>query len=155
MPHLSAGLLMYRIRDGQLEVFLAHPGGPYFKHKDDGAWTIPKGESEPDEDLLQAAKREFEEETGITPIGPFIPLTPVTQKGEKIVHAWAFEGNWEGNHEVALALFLAYYNFCLNAVREIRSSSAEIEFFLFERTRRTLERRWRAIENTFRHRKLL
>jgi predicted NUDIX family NTP pyrophosphohydrolase len=96
MPRLSAGLLMYRIRDGQLEVFLAHPGGPYFKNKDDGAWTIPKGEPEPNEDLLEAAKREFEEETGIAPKGPFIPLTPVKQKGGKVVHAWAFEGEWEG-----------------------------------------------------------
>jgi len=72
-------------------VLLAHPGGPFFKNKDEGAWSIPKGEVEPGEDLLETAKREFEEETGITPKGPFIALTPITQKGGKIVHAWAFE----------------------------------------------------------------
>ena len=95
MPRLSAGLLMYRIQDGKLQVLLAHPGGPLFKHKDEGAWTIPKGEIEPGEDLLEAAKREFEEEIGVTPTGPFIALTPITQKGGKIVHAWAFKGDCE------------------------------------------------------------
>ena len=93
MPRVSAGLLMYRIQDGKLQVLLAHPGGPLFKNKDDGAWTIPKGEIESDEDLLEAAKREFEEETGVTPTGPFIALTPIKQKGGKIVHAWAFKGD--------------------------------------------------------------
>jgi predicted NUDIX family NTP pyrophosphohydrolase len=92
MARLSAGLLMYRIKDG-LEVLLAHPGGPYFVNKDDEAWSIPKGEPEPDEDLLLTAQREFEEETGLKPIGPFIPLKPIQQKGGKIVHAWAFEGD--------------------------------------------------------------
>ena len=92
MPRLSAGLLMYRIKDG-LEVLLAHPGGPYFVNKDDGAWSIPKGEPNADEDLLVTAQREFEEETGIQPTGPFIPLKPIKQKGGKIVHAWAFEGD--------------------------------------------------------------
>jgi predicted NUDIX family NTP pyrophosphohydrolase len=93
MPRVSAGLLMYRIRDGKLQVLLAHPGGPFFKNKDDGAWTLPKGEIEPGEDLLEAAKREFEEETGVTPTGPFIELAPIKQKGGKIVHAWAFRGD--------------------------------------------------------------
>jgi predicted NUDIX family NTP pyrophosphohydrolase len=73
-------------------MLLSHPGGPFFKNKDDGAWSIPKGEIEPGEDLLGVAKREFEEETGVTPTGPFIALTPVKQKGGKIVHAWAFQG---------------------------------------------------------------
>jgi predicted NUDIX family NTP pyrophosphohydrolase len=91
MSRISAGLLMYRIYGGTLQVLLAHPGGPFFKNKDEGAWSIPKGEVEPGEDLLETAKREFEEETGITPKGPFIALTPITQKGGKIVHAWAFE----------------------------------------------------------------
>jgi predicted NUDIX family NTP pyrophosphohydrolase len=85
---------MYRIRDDQLQVFLAHPGGPLYARKDDGFWTIPKGEPDPHEDLLEAAKREFEEETGIVPKGPFIPLSPVTQKGGKVVHAWAFEDDF-------------------------------------------------------------
>jgi predicted NUDIX family NTP pyrophosphohydrolase len=93
MPRISAGLLMYRFRDGILEVLLAHPGGPYHKNKDDGAWSIPKGEIEPDEDLFDAAKREFQEEIGFMPVGRFIPLSPVKQKGGKIVHAWAFEGD--------------------------------------------------------------
>jgi predicted NUDIX family NTP pyrophosphohydrolase len=93
MPRVSAGLLMYCIYDGMLQVLLAHPGGPFFKNKDEGTWTIPKGEVKPGEDLLEAAKREFNEETGLTPTGPFIALTPVRQKGGKLVHAWAFEGN--------------------------------------------------------------
>ena len=74
-------------------MLLAHPGGPYFKNKDDGASSIPKGEIEAGEDLLEAAKREFKEETGITPTGPFTALTPIKQKGGKIVHAWAFKGD--------------------------------------------------------------
>lgn len=91
MPRQSAGLLMYRIRDGRLQVLLAHPGGPFFQNKDDGVWSIPKGEIEPDENLLDAAQREFAEETGIAPHGPYHELTPVRQKGGKLVHAWAFE----------------------------------------------------------------
>ena len=66
---------------------------PTFVNKDEGAWSIPKGEPEPDEDLLLTAQREFEEETGLKPTGPFIPLKPIQQKGGKIVHAWAFEGD--------------------------------------------------------------
>ena len=67
MSRVSAGLLMYRIDDGNLQVLLAHPGGPFFQNKDEGAWSIPKGEIEPGEDLLAAAQREFEEETGLKP----------------------------------------------------------------------------------------
>jgi predicted NUDIX family NTP pyrophosphohydrolase len=93
MPRISAGLLMYRIKDGAAEVLLAHPGGPFFADKDEGAWSIPKGEPEPGEDLLLTARREFGEETGLKPKGPFIPLKPIQQKGGKIVHAWAFEGD--------------------------------------------------------------
>ena len=93
MPRTSAGLLMYRIQDGGLQVLLAHPGGPYFVNKDEGAWSLPKGEPDTDEDLLVTAQREFEEETSIKPNGPFIPLKPIQQKGGKIVHAWAFEGD--------------------------------------------------------------
>jgi predicted NUDIX family NTP pyrophosphohydrolase len=93
MPRLSAGLLMYRIEDDGVEVLLAHPGGPFFRNKDEGAWSIPKGEPDGDEDLLLTAQREFEEETGITPTGPFMPLKPIKQKGGKIVHAWAFKGD--------------------------------------------------------------
>jgi predicted NUDIX family NTP pyrophosphohydrolase len=93
MARISAGLLMYRIKDGAVQVLLAHPGGPFFQNKDEGEWSIPKGEPEPDEDLLLTALREFEEETGLKPSGPFIPLTPIQQKGGKLVHAWAFEGD--------------------------------------------------------------
>jgi predicted NUDIX family NTP pyrophosphohydrolase len=86
-------MLLYRLSGNAIEVLLAHPGGPFFTGKDEGAWSIPKGEPNIDEDLLATAQREFEEETGIRPAGPFIPLTPIRQKGGKIVHAWAFRGD--------------------------------------------------------------
>jgi predicted NUDIX family NTP pyrophosphohydrolase len=90
---VSAGLLMFRRKGGTLEVLLAHPGGPFFARKDEGAWTIPKGEAAPDEDLLTRAQIEFEEEVGIPPHGNWIGLGSIKQKGGKIVHAWAFEGD--------------------------------------------------------------
>lgn len=93
MPRISAGLLMYRMKEGELQVLLAHPGGPYFVKKDEASWTIPKGEPDADEDLLLAAQREFKEETGIAAAGPFVPLRPIKQKGGKVVHAWAFAGD--------------------------------------------------------------
>jgi predicted NUDIX family NTP pyrophosphohydrolase len=93
MAKISAGLLMYRMRDGELEFLLAHPGGSFWKNKDAGAWTIPKGEIREDEEPLAAARREFEEETGVKPEGDFIPLTPIKQRSGKLVHAWAFEGD--------------------------------------------------------------
>jgi predicted NUDIX family NTP pyrophosphohydrolase len=92
MPKLSAGLLMYRVCRGEISVLLVHPGGPFFRNKDDGAWSIPKGEVDPEEDLLACAKREFQEELGVPAAGPFLPLSAVKQKGGKIVHAWAVEG---------------------------------------------------------------
>ena len=93
MPKKSAGLLMFRRGGGELEVLLVHPGGPFWKNKDLGAWTIPKGEHDAGEEALVAAVREFLEETGIEPRGPFIALTPVKQAGGKVVAAWAFEGD--------------------------------------------------------------
>jgi predicted NUDIX family NTP pyrophosphohydrolase len=84
---------MYRFRDGAVEVFLVHPGGPFWAKKDLAAWSIPKGEFEPGEDPLGAAQREFQEETGCASTGPFRPLTPVKQGSGKIVHAWAFQGD--------------------------------------------------------------
>lgn len=93
MPKTSAGLLLYRYRDGALEVFLVHPGGPFWARKDDGAWSIPKGEFEPEEDPLAAAKREFTEETGFPVAGDFIALPPLKQPSGKIVHAWAIQGD--------------------------------------------------------------
>ncbi len=92
MSKVSAGLIMYRIRE-RLEVLLVHPGGPFWKNKDEGAWTIPKGEVEEGEELLAVALREFTEETSVVPRPPYTPLTPITQKGGKTVHAWAFEGD--------------------------------------------------------------
>ena len=83
----SAGLLMYRTVGGVLQVLPAHPGGPFFRTKDEGAWSIPKGEVEPGEDLMDTAVREFQEEIGSAPTGPYLPLTPVKQKGGKTVHA--------------------------------------------------------------------
>lgn len=95
MAAQSAGLLVYRFFEGRLQVLLVHPGGPFWKHKDAGAWSIPKGEYEPDEDPFAAAVREFAEETGQTPSGRFIPLTPIRQAGGKTVRAWAFEGDFD------------------------------------------------------------
>lgn len=92
-PNVSAGLLLYRRAAGRLELFLAHPGGPFWRDRDAGAWTIPKGVVEAGEDLLDAACREFEEETGVRPEGPFLPLGSVRQKAGKRVHAWAWEGD--------------------------------------------------------------
>ena len=86
---------MYRQLNGAVEVLLAHPGGPYFAKKDDGAWTVPKGEPDPGEDdLLTTARREFQEETGVVPTADrYLPLGSITQKGGKVVHAWALEGD--------------------------------------------------------------
>ena len=89
-PEISAGLLAFRRRP-DLEVLLAHPGGPFWAKKDDGAWTIPKGLAEAEADLLATAQREFNEETNLSTDGPFIALTPVKQKSGKLVQAWAFE----------------------------------------------------------------
>lgn len=93
MRKQSAGILLYRKNVNSLQVFLVHPGGPFFINKDDGSWSVPKGEFLDDEDPLEAAKREFEEETGKVITGKFIALNPVTQKGGKTVQAWAVEGD--------------------------------------------------------------
>ncbi|TWR31625.1 NUDIX domain-containing protein [Mucilaginibacter pallidiroseus] len=93
MSKQSAGILLYRMYDDQLQVFLVHPGGPYFVKKDNGAWSIPKGEFDSEEDPEAAAKREFEEETGQRVNGNFTELQPVKQKSGKTVHAWAIEGD--------------------------------------------------------------
>src|SRR5262245_20209369 len=92
---VSAGFLVYRRRSGALEVLLAHPGGPFFARKEEGVWTIPKGEPEPGEDLLTAAQRELREEIGLDARCPLISLGSVKQRGGKTVHAWAFEGDRE------------------------------------------------------------
>lgn len=90
MPNLSAGILLF-LRKPHLQMLLAHPGGPYWWDKDEGAWTIPKGEIEKDENLLDGAKREFKEELGFIPEGDYIELGSVKQKGGKTVHGWAIE----------------------------------------------------------------
>lgn len=89
----SAGILIYKKEKDQLYVMLVHPGGPFWKNKDTGAWSIPKGEFTDDEEPLAAAKREFEEETGLLISGKFLPLTPVKQKSGKLIYAWAVEAN--------------------------------------------------------------
>ena len=89
----SAGLLMYRKRGGVLQILLVHPGGPFWDKKDVGSWSIPKGEFSQDEDVLKAARREFEEETGFLPTGNFIRLGAIKQPSGKLIHAWAFEGD--------------------------------------------------------------
>lgn len=93
MAKKSAGLLMYRYRDVKLEVFLVHPGGPFWAKKDEGAWSIPKGEYADEEDPFTAAAREFKEETGFEADGHFIPLWPIKQPSGKIISAWAVEGD--------------------------------------------------------------
>lgn len=89
----SAGILLFRKSGKSIEVFLAHPGGPFWKNKDEGSWSIPKGEYEDDEDPLAAARREFEEETGTVPDGDFLPLSPVRLKSGKWIHAWALQND--------------------------------------------------------------
>jgi predicted NUDIX family NTP pyrophosphohydrolase len=93
MPKQSAGILLYKIGNNGLEVFLVHPGGPFFKNKDLGSWSIPKGEFLDDEDVLNAAKREFKEETGFAIDGRFLKLKPVKLKSGKIIYAWALQGD--------------------------------------------------------------
>ena len=98
MKATSAGILLNRRKDGQLQVFLIHPGGPFFAGKDEGVWSIPKGLPDPGEELLAAALREFAEETGCKPQGAFHPLSPIQQKGGKTVVAWAGEGDCDADH---------------------------------------------------------
>lgn len=92
----SAGILLYRFKES-LQIFLVHPGGPFWANKDIGAWTIPKGEPEDGEQPLDTAKREFEEETGQKIAGAFIELTPIVQKAGKRVYAWALEADIDAN----------------------------------------------------------
>lgn len=91
--NISAGLLMFRRKNNSLEFLLVHPGGPFWKNKDDGAWSIPKGETAENEDLLTRAQIEFEEELGFKPSGAWIPLGSIMQKGGKTVHCWGFGGD--------------------------------------------------------------
>jgi predicted NUDIX family NTP pyrophosphohydrolase len=97
MPKKSAGLLMFRRGQRGLEVFLVHPGGPFWAKKDAGSWSIPKGEYMPGEDPFEVAKREFQEETGFEASGEFIPLTSRKQPSGKIITAWVFEGDCDAS----------------------------------------------------------
>lgn len=97
----SAGVLMFRRQAGALEVLLAHPGGPFWAKKDEGAWTLPKGAVEEGEDRIAAARREFSEETGHSPTGEFVALGSVKQKSGKTVHAWAVEGELDPSRLVS------------------------------------------------------
>ena len=106
---VSAGILLYRRRPAGLEVLLAHPGGPLFARKDAGHWTIPKGEVEPGEELLAVARREFGEETGHpSPDGATIDLGSIVQKGGKVVHAWAIEGDLDPANAVSNTFELSW-----------------------------------------------
>ena len=91
MPKTSAGILFFKLDNNILEVLLVHPGGPFWKNKDSGAWSIPKGEIEHNEELLQAAVRETWEEIGVKAVGTFLELKPQIQKSGKVVHAWAVQ----------------------------------------------------------------
>jgi predicted NUDIX family NTP pyrophosphohydrolase len=102
VPRRSAGILLYRRPDNVLEVLLVHPGGPMWARRDEGAWSIPKGEYEPGEDPLAAARREFEEELGVAaPDGPVTDLGEVRQKSGKLVRAWAVEGDLDADRIVS------------------------------------------------------
>jgi predicted NUDIX family NTP pyrophosphohydrolase len=107
MPKISAGLLLYRRADNALQVLLVHPGGPFWVKKDLGSWSIPKGEAEPGEDLLERALREVREETGFTVDGPFTPLTPVKQSA-KWVHAWTAEFDCDASAIVSNTFEIEY-----------------------------------------------
>jgi predicted NUDIX family NTP pyrophosphohydrolase len=99
---ISAGILLFRPRDGRLEVLLAHPGGPFFANRDAGHWTIPKGEADGDESMIDVARREFEEETGHPPpAGEPLELGSIVQKGGKVVHAWGLEGDLDPSNAVS------------------------------------------------------
>jgi predicted NUDIX family NTP pyrophosphohydrolase len=98
MAKQSAGILLYRFKDKILEVLLVHPGGPFYKNKDLGVWSVPKGEFGNDEDSLSAAIREFKEETGTFLIGNFLELSPIRQKSGKTVYCWALQGEMDAEH---------------------------------------------------------
>jgi len=104
MPQTSAGLLM--VKKTGPSFFLVHPGGPFYAKKDVGVWSIPKGLANPNEDLLHAAQREFLEETGLRPTGPYHSLGTTTLKSGKIVHAWAFEGEWQESQGIVSNTFM-------------------------------------------------
>lgn len=157
--------MLFRGRVGALEVLLVHPGGPLWARKDDGAWSIPKGEVEPDEDALAAARREVEEETGARPAGNFIALSPVRQTGGKIVHVWAIESDFDpaalksnlfeiewppksGNRRSFPEVDRAAWFDLETAERKILPSQAIVLQHLQDRLRETVERAPHAIRES-------
>ena len=122
----SAGILLYRIDQNRLEIFLVHPGGPFWAKKDGGAWSIPKGEFASDEDPLEAAKREFKEETGKQLSGDFIPLRPIVQKAGKEVFAWisnSIVSSGSGNRYMECSfLFIVYSKYPVENSRNSRGA---------------------------------
>jgi predicted NUDIX family NTP pyrophosphohydrolase len=136
--NVSAGLLMFRPHKiDMVEFLLVHPGGPFWKNKDDGAWSIPKGQVQPDEDLLARAQIEFEEEIGIKPAGDWIPLGSIKQKGGKTVHAWAFEGDLSPDFQLKSNTFEMEFPPRSGKFREFPEVD-RAEFFSLERARRKL-----------------
>ena len=132
----SAGLLLYRRRDGLIEVLLAHPGGPYWIGRHEGAWTIPKGGIHAGEDPLETAVREFIEETGFHPSGPYIALGHIVQRSGKMVHAWAFEGDCE---PAGLTSTLTTTEWPPRSGRKIEIPEVDrVEFFAIEPARRAI-----------------
>ena len=135
---VSAGVLLYRSRPAGLEVLLAHPGGPLFARKDAGHWTIPKGEVEPGEELLAVARREFEEETGHPPPdGAIIELGSIVQKGGKVVHAWAIEGDLDPANAVSNTFELSWPPG--TGLRQLFPEIDRVEWFDLDEARRRVK----------------
>jgi predicted NUDIX family NTP pyrophosphohydrolase len=143
---VSAGLLMYRYKDGDLQVFLAHPGGPRFQNKDDGHWTIPKGELPEGESLMDAALREFKEETGIDPEGPYIELGSIRQKGGKEVHAWAFEADHDPIEPIQSNLFEMEWPPKSGRIQSFQEVDKAQFFSLAEAKNKLKETQWPLVE---------
>ena len=132
----SAGIVLYRYRDSRVEIILVHPGGPFWNNKDSGAWSIPKGEFEPGEDPLKAARREFHEETGFAVDGSFVLLTPVRQAGGKVVHAWAVKGDCEAESIKSNSFILEWPP--RSGQRKTFSEVDRAEWFTFDKAREML-----------------
>ena len=115
----SAGLLMFRRQGAQIEVLLGHPGGPFWAARHEGAWTIPKGGGDVGEDPLDTAIREFREETGFEPCGPYLPLGHITQRAGKLVRAWAFEGDCDPARLVSNSVPGCSFSRCITSWRAV------------------------------------
>lgn len=137
MPPTSAGILPYRFKAGHLEVLLVHPGGPFWARKDLGSWSLAKGEYEEDENPLQAALREFFEETGQRPAGPFLPLACHKQPSGKIIDAWAAESDWDPSSLVSNTFSMEWPKGC-GKVREFPEVDRAEWFDIAEAARRIL-----------------